>query len=90
MRKSFDGLGGIVNKEMGKYFLKGDGSIFVNKRRTLIKILVWDGTGQVIYHKNLSSVTLELPEWNEAATSTKHESFDISMMVEGVQHKQSE
>ncbi|MBK8506717.1 MAG: IS66 family insertion sequence element accessory protein TnpB [Saprospiraceae bacterium] len=52
MRKSFNGLGGVVNNEMGKDLLSGDGFIFLNKRRTLIKVLVWDRTGYVIYYKS--------------------------------------
>ncbi|MBK8503521.1 MAG: IS66 family insertion sequence element accessory protein TnpB [Saprospiraceae bacterium] len=58
--KVCNGLGGVVNNEMGKDLLSGDGFIFLNKRRTLIKVLVWDRTGYVIYYKKLASGTLEL------------------------------
>ncbi|MBK8505479.1 MAG: IS66 family insertion sequence element accessory protein TnpB [Saprospiraceae bacterium] len=50
--KVCNGLGGVVNNEMGKDLLSGDGFIFLNKRRTLIKVLVWDRTGYVIYYKS--------------------------------------
>jgi len=85
MRKSFNGLGGLVNNEMGKDLLKGDGFIFINKRRTLIKILVWDRTGYVIYYKKLSSGTLELPEWNETTASQSIDLPTLLMMLEGVE-----
>ncbi|MBK8506057.1 MAG: IS66 family insertion sequence element accessory protein TnpB [Saprospiraceae bacterium] len=51
--KVCNGLGGVVNNEMGKDLLSGDGFIFLNKRRTLIKVLVWDRTGYVIYYKKV-------------------------------------
>lgn len=85
MRKSFNGLGGIVNNEMGKDLLKGDGFIFLNKRRTLIKILVWDRTGYVIYYKKLASGTLELPEWTDSTASQNIDLSTLLMMLEGVE-----
>jgi transposase len=85
MRKSFSGLGGLVNNEMGKDLLKGDGFIFINKRRTLIKILVWDRTGYVIYYKKLSSGTLELPEWDETTSSQNITLPALLLMLEGVE-----
>ena len=48
MRKSFAGLCGLVNNELNKDLTKGDGFVFINKRRTLMKVLVWDRTGFVI------------------------------------------
>ena len=85
MRKSFNGLGGIVINEMGKDLLNGDGFIFINKRRTLVKILVWDRTGFVIYYKKLSSGTIELPEFNTAQIQKEIELPTLMMMLEGVE-----
>ncbi len=84
MRKSFTGLSGLVNSEMGKDLLTGDGFIFINKRRTLIKILAWDRTGYVIYYKKLSSGTLELPEGEDKTISQTIDSSTLLMILEGV------
>ena len=83
MRKSFTGLGGLVINEMGKELRSGDGYVFVNKRRTMIKILVWDRTGFVIYYKRLSSGTIELPKTNASISSPLSVS-KLLLMLEGV------
>ena len=87
MRKSFNGLGGIVINELGKDLLSGDAFIFINKRRTLVKILVWDRTGFVIYYKKLSSGTIELPEFNVDQNQKHVPIRTLMMMLEGVEIK---
>ncbi len=87
MRKSFTGLAGLVINEMGVDPLQGDAYLFVNKRRTLIKVLIWDRTGFVIYYKKLSSGTFELPSWKEKGSSKEIEIPTLLMMLEGVHIK---
>jgi len=41
MRKSFDGLSGIVRGELGRDPLSGDLFVFVNRRRDFVKALYW-------------------------------------------------
>ena len=53
LRKGFDGLSGLVTRELGGNPLSGDLFLFVNRARTLAKVLVWDGTGLCIYSKRL-------------------------------------
>lgn len=84
MRKGFDGLSGLVINEMGCDHLSGDVYIFVNKRRTLVKILVWDRTGFVIYYKKLSSGTFELPKWEDAKNKKELSIVLLTMILEGV------
>lgn len=86
MRKSFSGLSGLVINEMGGQLLSGDGFVFVNKRRTMVKILVWDRTGFVIYYKRLSSGTFELPSSRDS-TSTELNLSKIMLVLEGVSLK---
>jgi len=83
MRKSFRGLSGLVNNEMGNELHSGDGFIFINKRRTLIKILMWDRNGFVIYYKKLARGTIELPKDGESEVSVS----TLLMMLEGVDLK---
>ena len=42
MRKSFDGLQGLVTCQMGRDALSGEVFIFMNRRRDQVKMLVWD------------------------------------------------
>lgn len=87
MRKSFRGLSGLVINEMGEDLLSGEGFIFINKRRTMMKVLIWDRTGFVIYYKKLSSGTIEIPN---DQTSKAHQQISLPMllmMLEGVEIK---
>ena len=45
----------------------GDVYVFVNRRRRLVKALVWDRTGFVFFYKRLEVGTFELPATGEAA-----------------------
>jgi transposase len=71
MRKSFDGLCGLVINQLGQNPMTGDVFIFMNRRRSLIKLLVWDQTGFVIYYKRLEKGTFELPSFEEGKNSVK-------------------
>ena len=62
MRKGFDGLSGLVREGLLKDPLSGDVFIFFNRRRSQVKLLVWEGDGFSIYHKRLEKGTYEIPE----------------------------
>ena len=61
MRKRFDGLCGLVTSKLKRDPLSGEVFVFVNRRRTHVKLLVWDRTGFVLYYKRLERGTFELP-----------------------------
>jgi transposase len=42
MRKSFDGLCGIVRSDLEEDPLSGSLFVFVNRRRSMVKLLYWD------------------------------------------------
>ena len=48
LRKGFDALSGLVRNELFRDPLSGDAFIFINRRRNLLKLLIWDQTGFVI------------------------------------------
>ena len=64
MRKSFDGLCGIIRSQMNLDALNGAVFIFMNRRRTQVKLLHWEGDGFSIYYKRLEKGTFELPAAN--------------------------
>jgi hypothetical protein len=52
LRKSFDGLSGLVSQAFPREdLLAGHLFLFLNKRRDRIKILHWDADGLVIWYK---------------------------------------
>jgi len=54
LRKGFDGLYALVVHELEQDPLVGDLYLFVNRRRTSAKVLLWDGTGLCVYAKRLA------------------------------------
>ena len=61
MRKSFNTLGALVTQHMKQQLLSGSGFVFINKRRTHLKMLLWEGDGFSLYYKRLERGTFEHP-----------------------------
>ena len=59
MRKSFHTLGALVKHKMGQNLLSGSGFIFINSRKTHLKMLRWEGDGFSLYFKRLEQGTFE-------------------------------
>ena len=55
MRRSYDGLSGCVEQLLHADPLSGHLFVFFNRRRTQVKILVWDRNGYCIYANQVSS-----------------------------------
>jgi len=87
MRKSFNGLSGLVRSELGANPISGDVFIFVNRRRDRIKLLVWDRTGYVLLYKHLQQGTFELPAFEEQSTSCQMKWEELVLILEGVSLK---
>jgi len=62
LRKSFDGLVGIVEKELGQQIESGHLFLFFNRRRDRVKVLYFVGDGLVIWYKRLEVGTFEMPQ----------------------------
>src|SRR3984893_19060683 len=61
MRKSFDGLSGLVQECFGEGLRPGHLFLFLNRRRDRIKILFFDRDGLVIWYKRLEAGSFEMP-----------------------------
>jgi hypothetical protein len=81
MRKGFDSLSGLVTGKLKRDPLSGDVYVFVNRRRTHVKLLVWDRSGFVLYYKRLEQGTFEIPEPGLLSWSR------LVLMLEGVSLK---
>lgn len=61
MRKSFNTLGALVTGQMDLDVLSGAGFVFINRRKTHMKVLLWEGDGLSLYYKRLEKGTFEHP-----------------------------
>lgn len=57
MRKSFEGLGFLVDQSYPGTLLSGSLFLFLNRNRNLIKVLYFDGDGFAIWYKRLEKGT---------------------------------
>ncbi|HUP78390.1 MAG TPA: IS66 family insertion sequence element accessory protein TnpB [Pirellula sp.] len=55
MRKSFDGLFGIIKNEFSMDVRDGGLFLFINLRRNRVKLMYWDTDGLVIWMKSHES-----------------------------------
>lgn len=62
MRKSYDGLSGCVEQLLNADPLSGHLFVFFNRKRTQVKILVWDRSGYCIYGKRLEQGRFFVPQ----------------------------
>lgn len=84
MRKGFDGLYGLVlsgmqlNPQLGYLF------VFLNKTRTVIKILHWNGDGLAIFHKRLEAGTFKRPSSLKNAPNSELTREELFMILRGI------
>jgi transposase len=84
MRNGFDGLAGIVRNHLKKDPISGDVFIFLNKTRTHIKILYWDGDGFALFYKRLERGRYSLTVHHEPSKQIKRE--ELMMLLEGLSY----
>jgi transposase len=89
MRKSFDGLSGLVQSQLKRNPMSGEVFIFVNRRRTKVKLLKWEQGGFIIYYKRLESGTLELPKFQNDSLSCQMSWATLMLMIEGISIEKS-
>ena len=80
MRKSFEGLSGVVEELFPGELMSGAFFIFLNKRKDLMKVLFWDSDGFVIWFKRLEKGSFP---WRWGCTDTLNRRT-FFMMLEGV------
>ena len=64
MRKSFNGLCGMVINFMDKKPQSANAFVFVNKFCNRIKILLWDRNGFWLFYKRLEQGSFQLPSFS--------------------------
>jgi len=82
IRKGFDGLSGIVRNELRENPLSGDVFIFFNRKRTHVKLLMWDRDGFAVYYKRLERGVFEIPAGYEQSTTVSSQT--LSLILQGI------
>lgn len=82
MRKSFNGLSGLVRNELGKEPAGGDVFVFLNRTRTHLKLLHWERGGFVLYYKRLEQGTFILPAFRNGESRISWS--QLVLMIEGI------
>ena len=84
MRKSFDGLCGLVTDSLGQDPLSGSLFLFANRRRDRIKLLYWDNDGYALWYKRLEAGTSQIPQFEAQQASVVISQGELAMLLDGI------
>ena len=91
MRKSFDGLCGLVQTVFGRDVIDGHLFLFLSRRRDRIKLLYWDRDGLALWYKKLETENTQIfgfTEVGKVAYNRRIGPAEAGRMV-GISHKSS-
>jgi transposase len=83
LRKSFDGLSGLVQECFSQDLLTGHLFLFLNRRRDRIKILYFDHDGLAIWYKRLETGSFQLPQ-HAAEDGIEIQPAQLAMLLSGI------
>jgi transposase len=83
LRGSFDALAGRVRRQ-GSDPLDGHLYVFLNVRRTLMKVLWFDRNGWAVYAKRLERGSFEIPTPEGDARRVVVDGATLAMILEGI------
>jgi len=84
MRKSFEGLYGLVRDRLLCQPLSGHLFLFCNAQRNRLKILVWDGTGLWVCAKRLPKGCFTWPQSGDAQGKVVLSHEELSLLLGGI------
>lgn len=84
MSKSFDSLAALVRTELDRDIVNGDVFIFLNRNRTMIKVLVYEKKGFSIFYRRLDEGSFLLPVIASDQVSYKMSADQIMSMLSGM------
>ena len=86
MRKSFSGLVGLVEQELGRQVEAGGLFLFFSRRRNAVKVLFFTGDGLAIFYRRLERGTFELPRVADAGTKEiELKASELTLILEGIE-----
>jgi len=84
MRKSIDGLCGIVQNELGREVKHKDVFIFLNKRGTHIKLLLQETDGFTLLFRRLHKGRFTMPDLVEGEAAIQMSATELLSMLSGL------
>jgi transposase len=85
LRRSFDGLAGVVKDVLRHDPLSGALFLFFNRAADRVKVLWWDRTGYCILYKRLERGSFRVPRpMTPGATSVTVEASELAKILEGI------
>ena len=84
MRKSFEGLYGLVRDRLLCEPLSGHLFLFCNAPRNRLKVLVWDGTGLWICAKRLPKGCFSWPQSGDGQGKVVLSHEELSLLLGGI------
>jgi transposase len=85
MRKQFNGLWVAASEQLGEDPKSGAIFCFINKERTRLKLLYWDGTGVWVLAKRLEEGRFSWPTPAEAKSKLSLTPEALALLVGGVE-----
>ncbi len=82
MRKSFDGLSALVKQQLGEDPLSGQLFVFINRKKTQLKALYFDGSGFCLWCKRLEQGCFHTPGY--AQDKNRLNTTDLILILEGI------
>ena len=84
MRRSFDGLMGLVRDFLGGDPLSGHLFVFRNRTGDRLKVLWWDRDGLAIFYKRLEDGTFAFPMATGDARQVEMTAADLQLVLQGI------
>ena len=84
MRKSYDGLFGIVKNELAMDIRGGGLFMFINLRRNRVKLMYWDRDGIAIWQKRLERGSWQHPQPKDSAKHLEIDAADLNLLLAGI------
>jgi len=86
MRKSFDGLSALVKHTLGENPVSGHLFVFVNRKKTHVKILYFDRSGYCLWAKRLEQGRFHYR--STADGKLELDATQLKLLLEGIDVKQ--
>jgi transposase len=84
MRRSFDGLSGLVRSVFQADPTDGNLFLFLNRRGDRIKMLWWDRDGLALFYKRLEAGTFEMLQAADESPVLEIDATQLAMLLSGV------
>ena len=84
MRKSYDGLFGIVKNDLSMDVRSGGLFMFINMRRNRVKLMYWDNDGIAIWQKRLERGSLQHPQPKDNSQHLEIDASELHLLLSGI------